>query len=50
MKKIENKEQVIKAARAAKQVPESREFWTEVEKRMNVREKSLVKPRKVTHY
>lgn len=46
MKKIESKEQVIKAARVAKATPEGQEFWREVRKRMDVREKSMVKPRK----
>lgn len=46
MKKIENKEAVIKAARVAKQVPESNAFWTEVRKRMDARQKGMVKPRR----
>lgn len=47
--KIENKDEVIKAARVAKATPESQQFWGEVKKRMDVREKSLVKPRKSAH-
>jgi hypothetical protein len=49
MKKIENKEALIKDARIAKQVPEEREFWGQVRKRMDVREKGMVKPRKFGH-
>lgn len=45
MKKIENKDKLIKAARIAKQVPGERDFWNEVRERMNVREKAMVKPR-----
>lgn len=45
--KIENKEQLIKAARIAKQVPEEKPFWREVEKRMELRTKSLVAKRPI---
>lgn len=45
MKKIEKKAEIIKAARIAKSVPEQNAFWKEVEKRMDIRQNNMVKPR-----
>lgn len=41
----EKKEALIKAARVAKAVPEEKTFWKEVSKRMDIRQKNMVKPR-----
>lgn len=51
MKKIiiESKDQLIKGARVAKARPEEHVFWEAVRKRMDVREKGMVKPRKFGH-
>jgi len=45
--KIENKEQLIKAARIAFALPS--DFWDEVKKRMDIRKRSLVEPREKSH-
>jgi hypothetical protein len=44
-----DKKKLIAAARIAKQVPGEKPFWRDVEKRMNVREKSLVTKREIRH-
>ena len=47
MKKIttEKKDEIIKAARIAKDIPEEKTFWGDVRKRMDIRQKNMVKPR-----
>lgn len=47
MKKLvtEKKEALIKAARVAKARPEEQVFWEAVRKRMDIRQKNMVKPR-----
>ncbi len=46
---LENKDKLIKAARVAKSRPEDILLWEAVRERMDVREKSLVKKRNITH-
>ena len=47
MKKIatEKKDEIIKAARIAKRIPQNDAFWKEVGQRMDIRQKNMVKPR-----
>lgn len=47
MKKLatEKKDEIIRAARLAKSIPEEKTFWKEVSKRMDIRQKNMVKPR-----
>lgn len=47
--KIENKKEMVRAARVALAVPGEKSFWEEVKKRMDVRQQDLVKPRKLAH-
>lgn len=47
--KIENKEALIKAARIAFSPTMPTDFWDELKRRMDIREQSLVKPRKLAH-
>lgn len=49
MKKIEKKKELIEGARIAKALPGEKPFWRDVEKRMNIREKSLVTKREIRH-
>lgn len=48
-KDIKNKKEMIQAARVALAMPGEKSFWQEVERRMDVRQQDLVKPRKLAH-
>lgn len=49
MKKLENKKEMIKAARVALAMPGEKSFWEEVKQRMDIRQQDLVKARKLAH-